>query len=152
LVSVYDVLRSNLITPNAAAKHGIKIAMDGVKRTGIEVLVHKGINITNLRKIWDNIPQFEHSIDEQVEIDAHYQGYLKRQSHDIEAFKKDESIPMPADINYDSFSGLSTEIKLKLNSVKPSTLGQALRIDGVTPAAAIILLGFIKKSRYKVSA
>jgi tRNA uridine 5-carboxymethylaminomethyl modification enzyme len=152
LVSVYDALLSNFITPNAAAKHSIKIAMDGVKRNGIEVLGQKNITVEKLRKIWGNIPQYELSIDEQVEIDAHYLGYLKRQSHDIEAFKKDETIVIPKDINYDSFSGLSTEIKSKLKAVQPSTLGQALRIDGVTPAAAIILLGFIKKSRYKVSA
>ena len=152
LVSVYDALQSNLITPNAAAKHSVKIAMDGVKRTGLEVLGQKGVTILNLRKIWADIPQYESNIDEQVEIDAHYMGYLKRQSHDIEAFKKDEAIAIPKDINYDTFSGLSTEIKSKLKEVQPSTLGQALRIDGVTPAAAIILLGYIKKSRYKVSA
>jgi len=126
--------------------------MDGVKRTGLEVLGQKGVTILNLRKIWADIPQYESNIDEQVEIDAHYMGYLKRQSHDIEAFKKDEAIAIPKDINYDIFSGLSTEIKSKLKEVQPSTLGQALRIDGVTPAAAIILLGYIKKSRYKVSA
>jgi tRNA uridine 5-carboxymethylaminomethyl modification enzyme len=152
LVSVYNALQSNLITPNAAAKHSVKIAMDGVKRTGIEVLGQKGITISKLRHIWLNIPQYEPNIDEQVEIDAHYIGYLKRQSHDIEAFKKDESIAIPRDIDYDSFSSLSTEVKLKLKEIQPFTLGQALRIDGVTPAAAIILLGFIKKKRYKVSA
>jgi tRNA uridine 5-carboxymethylaminomethyl modification enzyme len=152
LILVYDALQSNLITPNAAAKHSVKIAMDGVKRTGIEILGQKGMSILKLRNIWENIPHFEPSIDEQVEIDAHYMGYLKRQSHDIEAFKKDESIAIPKDINYDSFSGLSTEIKTKLKKVQPSTLGQALRIDGVTPAAAIILLGFIKKKKYKASA
>ena len=152
LVSVYDALQSNLITPNAAAKHSVKIAMDGVKRTGVDVLGLKGVSLSTLRKIWDNIPQFEQNIDEQVEIDAHYVGYLKRQRHDIEAFKKDEAIAIPADINYDLFSGLSTEIKCKLKEVQPTTLGQALRIDGVTPAAAIILLGFIKKNKYKVSA
>jgi tRNA uridine 5-carboxymethylaminomethyl modification enzyme len=152
LVLVYDALKSNLITPNAAAKHSVKIAMDGVKRTGIEVLGLNGISIAKLRKIWDNIPQFEQNIDEQIEIDAHYMSYLKKQNNDIEAFKKDEDISIPTNIDYDSFSGLSTEIKSKLKKVQPSTLGQALRIDGVTPAAAIILLGFIKKSRYKVSA
>ena len=141
-----------MITPNAAAKFSVKIAMDGVKRTGVEVLGLKDVTISKLRNIWGNIPQYEPSIDEQVQVDAHYMGYLKRQSHDIEAFKKDESISIPKDINYDSFSGLSTEIKSKLKTVQPSTLGQALRIDGVTPAAAIILLGFIKKSRNKVSA
>ena len=152
LISVYDALQSQLISPNAAAKHSVKIAMDGVKRTGIEVLSLNSVTLSKLREIWDNIPQFERFIDEQVEIDAHYSGYLKRQSHDVEAFKKDESITIPEDINYKNFSGLSNEIKSKLDTIRPKTLGQALRIDGVTPAAAIILLAFIKKSRYKVSA
>jgi tRNA uridine 5-carboxymethylaminomethyl modification enzyme len=98
------------------------------------------------------LPYFEKSIDEQVEIDAHYSGYLKRQDHDIATFKKDESILIPENINYENFSGLSNEIKSKLKLIKPRTLGQALRIDGVTPAAAIIILAFIKKSRYKLSA
>ena len=152
LVSVYDALYSNFITPNAAAKHSIKIAMDGIKRSGLDVLALKDVTIKKLRKVWGNIPYYEQSIDDQVEIDAHYSGYLKRQHHDIESFKKDESISIPLDIDYESFSGLSNEIKSKLKIIKPKTLGQALRIDGVTPAAAIILLGFIKKSRYKVSA
>ena len=152
LVTVLDALQSNFITPNAAAKHSVKIAMDGIKRTGIEVLGLQGVNMLKLRKIWNNIPQYEIKIDEQIETDAHYLGYLKRQSYDIEAFKKDEKIAIPQNINYDLFSGLSTEIKSKLKEIQPSTLGQALRIDGVTPAAAIILLGFTKKSRYKVSA
>ena len=152
LVQVFDSLNSKSISPNAAAKYSIKISMDGVKRTGIEVLGLKDVTIDQLRKIWVDIPQYDKFIDEQVEIDAHYSGYLKRQTHDIEAFKKDESILIPDDINYEIFSGLSKEIKSKLTQIKPKTLGQALRIDGVTPAAAIILLGYIKKSRYKVSA
>jgi len=149
---VYNSLQSNLITPNAAAKHSIKIAMDGVKRSGAEVLALKNVTIAMLRKIWVDIPQYDKTIDEQVEIDAHYSSYLKKQKHDIESFKKDESIFIPVDIDYDSFSDLSNEVKSKLKKVKPKTLGQALRIDGVTPAAAVILLGFIKKSRYKVYA
>ena len=152
LVSVYDSLQSLSISPNAAAKHSIKIAMDGVKRSGIEVLSLNGVTLNKLRKIWDNIPHFDQQVDQQVEIDAHYTGYLKRQTHDIAAFKKDEAICIPEDIEYENFSGLSNEIKSKLKLIKPKTLGQALRIDGVTPAAAIILLAFIKKSRYKVSA
>ncbi len=152
LVQVFDSLNTKFISPNAAAKYSIKISKDGVKRTGIEVLGLKDITIDQLRKIWVDIPQYDKYIDEQVEIDAHYSGYLKRQTHDIEAFKKDESIKIPDDINYESFSGLSKEIKSKLSQIKPKTLGQALRIDGVTPAAAIILLGYIKKSRYKASA
>ena len=152
LVLMYDALQSKLISPNVAAKHSIKIAMDGVKRSGIEVLSQKDVTLEKIRKIWDDVPHFEKSIDDQVEIDAHYSGYLKRQTHDIAAFKKDEKIAIPEDIDYENFSGLSNEIKSKLNLIKPKTLGHALRIDGVTPAAAIILLAFIKKSRYKISA
>jgi tRNA uridine 5-carboxymethylaminomethyl modification enzyme len=152
IIYVYDSLQSNSITPNAASKHSVRITMDGVKRTGIEVLAYKGVTIAKLRNIWANIPYYEQSIDKQVETDAHYASYLKRQIMDIEAFKKDESITIPPSIDYDSFSGLSNEIKSKLKKIKPTTLGQALRIDGVTPAAALILLGFIKKSGYKQSA
>ena len=149
---VYNALQSKLISPNAAAKHSIKIAMDGVKRTGIEVLSQANVSLNKLRKIWDIIPQFDKSIDEQVEIDAHYVSYLKKQSQEIAAFKKDELTFIPDDIDNEKFNGLSIEIKEKFKLIKPKTLGQALRIDGVTPAAAIILLAFIKKSRYIVSA
>jgi tRNA uridine 5-carboxymethylaminomethyl modification enzyme len=152
LISIHDALQSQLISPNMASKHSIKIAMDGIKRNGIELLSQKGVTMEKIRKIWDNIPQFEKLVDEQVEIDAHYSGYLKRQSNDIAAFKKDEAITIPDDLNYEHLSGLSNEIKSKLKLIKPKTLGQALRIDGVTPAAAIILLAIIKKNRYKISA
>ncbi len=126
--------------------------MDGVKRSGLEVLSLKGVNFKKIRSIWGNIPYYGDTLDEQVEIDAHYSGYLLRQSHDIEAFKKDEGITIPVEINYDDFSGLSNEIKFKLKKIQPKTLGQALRIDGVTPAAAIILLGYIKKSKFRDTA
>ncbi|OUX53976.1 MAG: tRNA uridine-5-carboxymethylaminomethyl(34) synthesis enzyme MnmG [Pelagibacteraceae bacterium TMED287] len=149
LFQVTDALKNNLISPNQAAKYSIKIAKDGVKRSGLEVLSLKNINLDKLRTIWANIPQYGVSIDKQVEIDAHYSGYLVRQSHDIMAFKKDERLLIPEDIKYDDFSGLSNEIKSKLNKIRPKTLGQALRIDGVTPAAAIILLGYIKKSKVR---
>ena len=100
-----------------------------------------------IRSIWPNITQNGHLLDRQVEIDAHYSGYILRQSHDIAAFKKDEGINIPDDIDYDSFSGLSNEVKSKLKNVKPKTLGQALRIDGITPAAAILILGYIKRKK-----
>ena len=152
LTHVVDALKNNLISPNSAAKHSIKIAKDGVKRSGLEVLSLKNVDLNKLRTIWANIPQYGDLIDKQVEIDAHYSGYLNRQSHDIKAFKKDEGIIIPEGIKYDSFSGLSNEIKSKLNEIRPKTLGQALRIDGVTPAAAIILLGYIKKLKMTKSA
>ncbi|MBO6482763.1 MAG: tRNA uridine-5-carboxymethylaminomethyl(34) synthesis enzyme MnmG [Pelagibacteraceae bacterium] len=145
-------LNEKFITPNAAAKHSIKIAMDGVKRSGLEILSLKNIKLRHIRDIWADIPHYERYIDEQVEINAHYSGYLSKQEDDIKTFKKDESLVIPEDINYESFSGLSNEVKSKLKLIKPKTLGQALRIDGITPAAGIILLGAIKRSKYKFSA
>ena len=82
----------------------------------------------------------------------YYLGYLKKQARDIKSFKKDENIAIPDNINYQLLSGLSNEVKYKLHKIRPSTLGQALRIDGITPAAAIILLGYIKKTKFKAMA
>ena len=107
---------------------------------------------TVARKYVISFDAYEHYIDDQVEINAHYSGYLPKQENDIKTFKKDEALIIPQSLDYDSFSGLSNEVKSKLKLIRPKTLGQALRIDGVTPAAAIILLGAIKKAKYKVSA
>ena len=145
-------LKSNFLSPNEAKKFSIKIAMDGVKRSALEVIGQRNVNMAKIRQIFPTIPMYEGCLDKQVEIDAHYLGYLGRQSHDIESFKKDELITIPKNINYDSLSGLSNEIKSKLKKIKPSTLGQALRIDGVTPAAAIIILSHIKRSKIRATA
>ena len=150
--SLETSLSKKFMTPNTAAKHSIKIAMDGVKRSGLDILGIKNVNLTHLRSIWVDIPYYGQSIDEQVEINTHYSGYLPKQERDIKTFKKDESLTIPTEIDYDSFSGLSNEVKSKLKLIRPKTLGQALRIDGVTPAAAIILLGAIKKAKYRVPA
>jgi len=145
-------LKSNFLSPNEAKKYSIKIAMDGVKRSILEVIGQRNVNMAKIRQIFTSMPSYETNLDKQVEIDAHYLGYLGRQSHDIEAFKKDESIKIPQHLNYDSLSGLSNEIKSKLNKIRPNTLGQALRIDGVTPAAAILILSHIKRSKRRASA
>ena len=125
--------------------------MDGVKRSALQILSKKDVDMTKIRSIWSNITHNGQDIDKQVETDAHYSGYLIRQAKDIEAFKKDEGIMIPDKIDYDIFSGLSNEIKSKLKIVRPKTLGQALRIDGVTPAAAIILLSYIKSRNKRAS-
>ncbi|MBD1146583.1 tRNA uridine-5-carboxymethylaminomethyl(34) synthesis enzyme MnmG [Pelagibacterales bacterium SAG-MED28] len=152
ILSVKSVLDKNNLTPNEAKKYNIKIAMDGVKRSCMEVIGQRNVNMAKIRQIFSNIPDYGRPIDNQVEIDAHYMGYLQRQSKDIRSFKKDELVLIPENIKYDTLSGLSNEIKSKLTKVKPKTLGQAIRIDGVTPAAVIILLSHIKKLRYKASA
>ena len=149
---VFNSLESKLISPNAAEKHSIKIAKDGIKRTALQVLGLKGVDMKKIRSIWPDITQNGHIIDNQVEIDAHYSGYLSRQKHDIEAFKRDESIVIPEDLNYESFSSLSTEVKSKLSLIRPKTLGQAIRIDGITPAAATIILVHLKKLKAKKTA
>ena len=112
----------------------------------------KNVKLSNLRQISADIPYYGQLIDEQVEINAHYSGYLPKQESDIKTFKKDEGLVIPVEIDYDSFSGLSNEVKSKLKLIKPKTLGQALRIDGVTPAAAILILGAIKKAKHRVPA
>jgi len=137
------------ISPNKAEKFGVKIAKDGILRSSNEILTQKGVDMSKIREIWSDIPFFSSEIDEQVEINAHYRGYLKKQKADILAFKRDENLIIPDKINYDSFSGLSNEVKAKFKKIKPKTMGQALRIDGITPAAVYILLSHVKRKSIK---
>jgi tRNA uridine 5-carboxymethylaminomethyl modification enzyme len=137
------------ISPSKAEQFGIKIAKDGILRSSTEVLTQKGVNMSKIRKIWSDIPFFSKEIDEQVEINAHYRGYLKKQKADILAFKRDENLIIPDKINYDGLSGLSNEVKAKFKEIKPKTMGQALRIDGITPAAVYILLSHVKRKSIK---
>ena len=147
-----SILKNNYLSPNQAKKYDIKIAMDGVKRSCLEIMGQRKVNMAKIRQVFPDIPSFSRHIENQVVTDAHYMGYLDRQERDIESFKKDESVIIPEGIDYAKLSGLSNEIKSKLLEVKPKTLGQAIRIDGVTPAAIIILLSHIKKLRYKATA
>ena len=137
------------ISPNKAEKFGVKIAKDGILRSSNEILTQKGVDMSKIREIWPDIPYFSKEIDEQVEINAHYRGYLKKQKADILAFKRDENLIIPDKINYDTLSGLSNEVKAKFKEIKPKTMGQALRIDGITPAAVYILLSHVKRKSIK---
>jgi tRNA uridine 5-carboxymethylaminomethyl modification enzyme len=152
IFSLNNFLETKYLTPNEAKKYDIKIAMDGVKRSCLEVMGQRKVNMAKIRQIFTDIPDFPTHIENQVVIDAHYMGYLKRQERDIKSFKKDESVMIPENLNYENLSGLSNEVKSKLISIKPKTLGQAIRIDGITPAAVIILLSHIKKLKYKATA
>ena len=102
-----------------------------------------------IREIWPQIPYISKEIDDQLEINAHYRGYLKKQKADILAFKRDENLIIPEKIDYDKLPGLSNEVKAKFNQIKPKTMGQALRIDGITPAAVYILLSHVKRKSIK---
>jgi tRNA uridine 5-carboxymethylaminomethyl modification enzyme len=142
-------MNKSIISPSKAEKFGIKIAKDGILRSSNEVLTQKDVNMSKIREIWPEIPYFSKEIDEQVEINAHYRGYLKKQKADILAFKRDENLIIPDKINYDELSGLSNEVKAKFKEIRPKTMGQALRIDGITPAAVYILLSHVKRKSIK---
>ena len=108
-------------------------------------LSQKDVNMSKIRDIWPEISYHSKEIDDQLEINAHYRGYLKKQNADILAFKRDENLIIPEKVNYDGLSGLSNEVKSKFVKIKPKTMGQALRIDGITPAAVYILLSHLKR-------
>ncbi len=140
-----NILKNSKISPNQAEKFSINIAKDGIKRSAFDLLSRKGVNFDKLRTIWKDIPIANKKEEEQIEISAHYSGYLDKQEADIIAFRKDENLKIPPNIDYSRLSGLSNEVKSKFNLIRPKTLGQALRIDGITPAAAYILLSYVKK-------
>ncbi len=144
--SKMDILK---ITPSKISKYGINIAKDGISRTANQVLGQKSVNMSKIREIWPEIKYVSREIDEQLEINSHYKGYLKKQNAEIIAFKRDENLIIPENIDYDAFSGLSNEVKSKFKQIRPKTMGQALRIDGITPAAVYILLSHVKRKSIK---
>ncbi len=137
------------ITPSKISDFGVNIAKDGVLRTAGQVLSQKGVDMSKIREIWPEISYISRDIDDQLEINAHYRGYLKKQKADILAFKRDENLKISDNVNYDDLSGLSNEVKSKFKKIKPKTMGQALRIDGITPAAVYILLSHVKRKSIK---
>ena len=147
--SILIKMKKSSISPSKAQDFGIKIAKDGVLRSSNEILTQKGVDMKKIREIWSEIPYFDKEIDEQIEINAHYRGYLKKQKADILAFKRDENLIIPEKVNYDNLSGLSNEVKAKFKKIRPKTMGQALRIDGITPAAVYILLSHVKRKSIK---
>ena len=144
-----NIMKSLKISPSKADQFDIKIAKDGVLRSAEDILSRNSVKMQKIREIWPDVPYFNDEIDEQIEINCHYKGYLNKQNADILAFKRDENLVIPENVNYDNLSGLSNEVKAKFKMIKPKTLGQALRIDGVTPAAAYILLSHVKRRSIK---
>ena len=137
------------ISPSKISKYGVNLAKDGVLRSATQILSQNSINMDKIRQIWPQIKYVSREIDEQLEINSHYRGYLKKQNADILAFKRDENMVIPENIDYDKFSGLSNEVKSKFKLIRPKTMGQALRIDGITPAAVYILLSHLKRKSIK---
>ena len=149
LSEIQEKMDNLKISPTKVEKYGVNIAKDGVNRSATQILSQISVNMDKIRQIWPEIQYVSREIDEQIEINSHYKGYLKKQKADILAFKRDENLIIPENLNYDDFSGLSNEIKSKFKKIRPKTMGQALRIDGVTPAAVYILLSHLKRKSIK---
>ncbi len=133
------------MSPAEARAAGINVSQDGSRRSAAELLSYRDVSIPVLSRIWPELGQIDAVIAQQLEIDARYAGYLRRQEADIKAFRRDEVLALPSEIDYGRISGLSSEVRDKLSTHRPATLGAAARISGVTPAALTILLGHVKR-------
>jgi tRNA uridine 5-carboxymethylaminomethyl modification enzyme len=133
------------MTPPVLKRHGISVNEDGIARNAVELLAHPGIDLMRLAEVWPELGSLAPGIAEQLEIDARYVGYLERQQRDIASFRRDESLLLPADLDYEAVGSLSREIRDKLAVARPATLGAAARISGVTPAALVALLRHVKR-------
>jgi tRNA uridine 5-carboxymethylaminomethyl modification enzyme len=140
-----DYARSVTVTPTEAARHGLTLNKDGQRRTAYDILSYPNVGLAQLACIWPRFFELEPVIAEQLEIDAKYEVYLLRQAADVALYRRDESLSLPEDFDYQRLTGLSNEARQKLQSIRPRTIGQAGRIDGITPAALTLLVAHIRK-------
>ncbi len=145
LAAAGELLGRLQATPPELARHGLAINQDGVRRSAANLLAHPGIDMARLVPIWPELAGIRADVVEQLEIDSRYAGYLERQAADIRAFRRDEALLLPPDLDYAAIGGLSAEIRSKLSAVRPTTLGAAARISGVTPAALTALLRHVRR-------
>jgi tRNA uridine 5-carboxymethylaminomethyl modification enzyme len=143
-VSRETMARLNL-TPPQAASHGIAVRQDGVRRSALDLLSLS--DMATISRIWPELGAIAPDVVEQLEIDAQYAGYLDRQQADILAFRRDEARALPSNLDYRAVIGLSTEVRTKLEAIRPATLGQAARIEGVTAAALTLVLAHVKAKK-----
>jgi tRNA uridine 5-carboxymethylaminomethyl modification enzyme len=145
LTAATEFARSVSLTPNEAQRHGLALNRDGQRRSAFELLSFPTLSVDDLRAIWPRLNDFAPKILEQLEIDAKYDVYLSRQAADIAAFRRDESLALPDEIDYAHVKGLSNEARQKLSTIRPRTIGQAGRIDGMTPAALTLLVAHVRR-------
>jgi tRNA uridine 5-carboxymethylaminomethyl modification enzyme len=140
-------LASLSVTPDEASRHGLKLNRDGRRRTAFDLLSLPGVDFAALTRIWPQLATIEPKIAAQLAVDAHYAVYLDRQQADIDAMRRDETVAIPAEFDFAGIPSLSNEVRQKLIRHRPATLAQAGRIDGVTPAAILLLLAHLKRPR-----
>ncbi len=145
LVNARQLLDRLTLTPSEAARHDLDVNQDGVRRSAFDLLAHPQVTFDRLAAIWPELGAIAAPIAEQIRIDAQYAVYLKRQQADVDAMRRDEALELPSDLDYEAIAGLSTEVRQKLSAVRPASLGQAGRIDGITPAALTRLLSYVKR-------
>ena len=133
-------------TPNELKKQGLKVNQDGIKRSVIDLLAYPNIAFEDLVPVWPELAGLPHFAREYLETEALYAGYIERQARDVAAFRRDEGLRIPEALDYTTIGGLSNEVRSKLESVRPATLGQAARIEGVTPGALTAVLAYIRKA------
>jgi tRNA uridine 5-carboxymethylaminomethyl modification enzyme len=149
LEAAHRLARSITLTPNEAARKGLALRKDGQRRTAFELLSYPEITLADLARIWPALGELDPRIAAQLEIDAKYEVYLSRQAADVESYRRDESLVLGDDIDYAALPGLSNEVRQKLQLHRPRTIGQASRIDGVTPAALTLLVAHMRRPRRK---
>ena len=135
-----------VMTPSELRRRGLTINADGVRRSATDLLAYPGIDIARLTAIWPELATIPPTIAEQLEIDGRYSGYLERQAEEIAAFRRDEALKLPRNLDYDAIGSLSAEIRGKLRACQPETLGAAARVSGVTPAALVALLRHVRRA------
>jgi tRNA uridine 5-carboxymethylaminomethyl modification enzyme len=146
------LLEALAMTPNEAARHGLDIRKDGRRRTAFEMLAYPGVDFQRLRSVWPELGRLEPAIAAQLEVDARYASYVDRQEADVLAFRKEESVRIPSDFDYGALPGLSAEVRQKLQGLRPATLAQAARMEGITPAALMLLLACLRRDPARRSA
>ena len=152
LAKAREMVENRSLSPNQAAKHGLSVNQDGIVRTAFELMRYPNIDWARLVSVWPELGEVDPAVAEQVEIDAKYATYIDRQAEDIEAFRRDEALRLPEDLDYAAVMGLSAELREKLAVARPATLGAAARLQGVTPAALTALLAYVKKQANRRSA
>ncbi len=146
LENLTDRLRSLELSPSDAGKFGIQINRDGVRRSAFAILSYPDVSFEHLVRAWPELNEFSAKIRSQVEIDAKYAVYLERQTAAVNALKRDDSVHLGAEFDYDRVVGLSNEVRARLKIALPENLGQAGRIEGVTPAALTLILAWLRKN------
>jgi tRNA uridine 5-carboxymethylaminomethyl modification enzyme len=144
-----NMARALTLTPNEAARNGLALRKDGQRRSAFELLSYPEIGIDDLARIWPTFAGLDAKVATQLEIDAKYHVYLSRQAADVESYRRDESLVLNEDLDYAALPGLSNEVRQKLQLHRPRTIGQAGRIDGVTPAALTLLVAHMRRPRGK---